>query len=195
MLCCCVVVSVPCSLVVTCWERDDLLAVVYVVFSCILSLSQMCPGPHQKYGRGWCSETGLSPPVKWFYRPFQGGTFLWIICVIHVLCLSCFGVCSLLPFGHLLGKGWPLGSQLWCFCPFPMWYPGTGVVLDCIDLIFATFLTLLIIVTLSWHSDQIFLKQIITIKIRRREFNPEEPRKKMHLKSSAANNCLTLLTN
>ena len=29
---CCDVVSVPCSLVVTCWERADLLAVVLVVF-------------------------------------------------------------------------------------------------------------------------------------------------------------------
>ena len=29
---CCVVVSVPYSLVVTCWERADLLAVVFVVF-------------------------------------------------------------------------------------------------------------------------------------------------------------------
>ena len=38
---CCTVVSVPCSLVVTCWERADLLAVVCVVFSCVLSLSQM----------------------------------------------------------------------------------------------------------------------------------------------------------
>ena len=22
---------------------------------------------------------------------------------------------------------------LFCFCHFPMWYPGSGVVLDCID--------------------------------------------------------------
>ena len=29
---CCAAVSVPCSLVVTCWERADLLAVVCVVF-------------------------------------------------------------------------------------------------------------------------------------------------------------------
>ena len=29
---CCAVVSVPCSLVVTCWERTDLLPVVCVVF-------------------------------------------------------------------------------------------------------------------------------------------------------------------
>ena len=50
--------------------------------------------------------------------------------------LSCFRVCSLLPCGHLKGKGWPLGSCLWClfwFYYLPIWYPGTGVVLDCID--------------------------------------------------------------
>ena len=29
---CCAVASIPCSLVVTCWERADLLAVVCVVF-------------------------------------------------------------------------------------------------------------------------------------------------------------------
>ena len=39
---------------------------------------------------------------------------LWIICGIYVLCLSCFRICSLLFCGHLLGKGWPLGSVLWC---------------------------------------------------------------------------------
>ena len=44
---CCDVVSVPGSLVVTCWERADLLAVVCVVFSCVVSLSQMCFSPHQ----------------------------------------------------------------------------------------------------------------------------------------------------
>ena len=44
---CCAVVSVPCSLVVICQERADLLAVVCVVFSYVLSLSQMFPGPHK----------------------------------------------------------------------------------------------------------------------------------------------------
>ena len=44
---------------------------------------------------------------------------LRIICVIYnVLSLSCFCVCSLLPCGHLLEKGWPLGSCLWCFIRF-----------------------------------------------------------------------------
>ena len=45
---CCTFVSVPCSLVITCWERADLLAVVCVVFVfwCFV-IYQMCPGPHQ----------------------------------------------------------------------------------------------------------------------------------------------------
>ena len=54
----------------------------------------MCLDPHLKWGWGWRCET--------------------VICVIYVLCLSCFRICSLLPCGHLLGKGWPLGSCLWC---------------------------------------------------------------------------------
>ena len=56
---------------------------------------------------------------------------LWIIFVIYV---SCFFDCSLQPCGHLLGRGWPLGSLvcdvLLYFCHFPMRCPGSGVVLD-----------------------------------------------------------------
>ena len=50
-----------------------------------------------------------------------------------VLWLSCFR--SSLPCGYLLRRGWLLGSCWWWllyFCYFPMWYPGSGVVLDCI---------------------------------------------------------------
>ena len=32
---CHAVLSVPCSLVATCWERVDLLALLYVMFSCV----------------------------------------------------------------------------------------------------------------------------------------------------------------
>ena len=32
---CCAVISVPCGLVVTCWNWADLLSVVCVVFSCV----------------------------------------------------------------------------------------------------------------------------------------------------------------
>ena len=38
------VLSVYCSLVVTSWERADLLALLYVMFDCVLSLSMWCPG-------------------------------------------------------------------------------------------------------------------------------------------------------
>ena len=37
---------------------------------------------------------------------------------------------------RLLGKGWPLGPRLWCITVsflLSHWYPGSGVVLDCID--------------------------------------------------------------
>ena len=49
--------------------------------------------------------------------------------------LSCFCyafVCVwlLMPCGPLLGKGWPLGSRLWCLIvkvSLSNWYPGSGV--------------------------------------------------------------------
>ena len=133
---CCNVLSVLCSLVVTCWERADLLAVVYVV----LSLSQICPGPHQKQGWGWRHETGLSPPVKYFTDRSKAVLLLWIV-YVYVFVLSCVSyvfvrVCLYVLCGHLLGKGWPLVSRLLCptvSLSFSHWYPGSGVVLDCID--------------------------------------------------------------
>ena len=71
-------------------------------------------------------------------RPFKGGTFLWIIYVFFLSCV-CYAfvcVCLFVPCGRLLGKGWPLGSRLWCLTVSlsrSHWYPGTGVLLDCID--------------------------------------------------------------
>ena len=80
-------------------------------------------------------DTSSSPPVKYFYWPFKGGTsFVDHLCFCG-LCFSCFRVCSLLPCGHLLGQDWPLGlvGDVYCISfYFPMWYPGSGVVLDCI---------------------------------------------------------------
>ena len=47
---------------------------------------------------------------------------LWIICVIRVLCLSCFSVCPLLPCGHLLERA-DLSALVCdvklCFVTFP----------------------------------------------------------------------------
>ena len=82
-------------------------------------------------------ETGLSPPVKYFYWPFQGGTsFVDHLCYLYLVIAMLKPLCSLLPCGHQTGKGWPLGPCLWYllwFCYFPIWYPGTRVILDCID--------------------------------------------------------------
>ena len=69
--------SVPCSLVVTCWERADLLAVMSVVFCHF----PKCSGPHQNQGQGCRLKTGLSPPVKYFTDHFKVVLPLWIICV------------------------------------------------------------------------------------------------------------------
>ena len=78
----------------------------------------------------------FEPSIKINTNRSKEVLLLCIICFINVLCLPCIFVCSLLPCGHLKRKGWPLGSCLWClswFCYYPIWYPGTGVVLDCID--------------------------------------------------------------
>ena len=67
----------------------------------------------------------FKPSRKIFYWPFQGGTFFVdLLCFCSVLCLLCFvRVCLNVLCGHLLGKGWPLGSRLWCLlwvCHFPI---------------------------------------------------------------------------
>ena len=67
----------------------------------------------------------FKPSSKIFYWPFQGGTsFVDLLCFCSVLCLLCFvRVCLYVLRGHLLGKGWPLGSRLWCLlwvCYFPI---------------------------------------------------------------------------
>ena len=52
---------------------------------------------------GWRCETGLSPPVKYIYWPFQDGTSLWIIyvffCLVFVmpLCASVY-LCLMITF-------------------------------------------------------------------------------------------------
>ena len=67
----------------------------------------------------------FKPSSKIFYWPFQGGTsFVDLLCFCSVLCLLCFvRVCLYVLRGHLLGKGWPLGSRLWRLlwvCHFPI---------------------------------------------------------------------------
>ena len=56
-------------------------------------------------------------------------------CLVFVMPV-CARVCLFVPCGHLLGKDWLLGSRLWCITvslSLSHSYPGSGVVLDCID--------------------------------------------------------------
>ena len=62
---------------------------------------------------------------KIFYWLLQGGTsFVDLLCFCSVLCCYVFvRLCLYVLCGHLLGKGWPLGSRLWCLlwvCHFPI---------------------------------------------------------------------------
>ena len=55
---------------------------------------------------------------------------------LSCVCYAFVRICLFVPFGHLLGKGRPLGSCSWCITvslSLSHWYPGSGVVLDCID--------------------------------------------------------------
>ena len=55
---------------------------------------------------------------------------------LSCVCSTFVSVCLYVPWSHLLGKGWHLGSRLWCptvSLSLSHWYPGSGVVLDCID--------------------------------------------------------------
>ena len=83
-------------------------------------------------------ETSLSPPVKYFTDRCKALLLLWIfyVFVLSCVCYVFVHVCLYVLCGHLLGKGWPLGSRLWCLTvslSLSHWYPGSGVVLDCSD--------------------------------------------------------------
>ena len=55
---------------------------------------------------------------------------------LSCVCYASVRVCLFVPCGHLLVKDWPLGSRLWCLAvnlSLSHWYPGSGVILDCID--------------------------------------------------------------
>ena len=80
-------------------------------------------------------ETGSSPPVT---DRSKAVLLLWIfyVFVLSCVCYVFVHVCLYVLCGHLLGKGWPLGSHLWCLTvslSLSHWYPVSGVVLDCID--------------------------------------------------------------
>ena len=80
----------------------------------------------------------FSPPVKYLTDRSKAVLLLWIfyVFVLSCVCYVFVRVCLYMLCGHLLGKGWPLGSRLWCLTvslSLSHWYPGSGVVLDCID--------------------------------------------------------------
>ena len=82
--------------------------------------------------RGWRCETSFSPPVKYFTDSSKAVRLLWIFSVLCLLCLCArLLICAL---WSPVGKG--LTSWLWCVTvglSLSHWYPGSGVVLDCID--------------------------------------------------------------
>ena len=71
----------------------------------------------------------LTVPRRYF---FCGSFMFFLSCVCYVL----VRICLFVPCGHLLGKDWSLGSRLWCLTvslSLSHWYPGSCVVIDCID--------------------------------------------------------------
>ena len=55
---------------------------------------------------------------------------------LSCVCFAFVHACLFVPCGHLMGKGWPLGSslrRLFVSLSLSYWYPGSGVVIDCID--------------------------------------------------------------
>ena len=80
----------------------------------------------------------FKPSSKLFYWPFQGGTSLVdLLCFCSVLCLLC--LCARLFICALwspAGKGLTSGLSFVVSAvnlSLSHWYPGSGVVLDCID--------------------------------------------------------------
>ena len=78
----------------------------------------------------------LFKPYSIFYWPFQGGILFVVFFMFHV-CLS-YAVVSvprilLVTFWKRLTSWFSCVLCFLCFCHFPKWCPGSGVVLDCID--------------------------------------------------------------
>ena len=62
--------------------------------------------------------------------------FVGHLCHFSLFCYAFVCVCSLMPCGHLLGKGCPPGSRLWCLIvqlSLSHCSPGSGKVLSCVN--------------------------------------------------------------
>ena len=98
----------------------------------------LCLDPHLNLGWGWRRETGLNPPVNNFHGPFQGGysfvDHLFYLCLVFLMLLRLF-IAALWSPGCKELTFWLFFVMFntECFCHFPMWNPGPGAVLDCID--------------------------------------------------------------
>ena len=80
----------------------------------------------------------FKPYSKIFTDRSKVALLLWIFYMFFLpcVCYAFVSVCLYVPHVHLLGKGWPLGSRLRCptvSLSLSHWYPGSDVVLDCID--------------------------------------------------------------
>ena len=132
VLCCRVYSVKPCGhLVGKGWPLGCCVCVVFCHFpKCVLVSIRI-------KGGGWRREAGLSPPVKYCTDSSKAVLLLWIFYVfLSCVCYAFVCVCLFVPCGHLLGKGWPLGSRLWCITvslSLSHWYLRSGVVLNCID--------------------------------------------------------------
>ena len=114
----------------------------------------------------------FKPSSKIFYWPFQGGTsFVDLLCLCSVLCLLCFVfVCLYVLCGHLLGKGWPLGSRLWCLlwvCHFPIGFLGQVwyLIVSIPDLRSLTYLVLAHVTMKYFHDDVCLLDLNLSLNI------------------------------
>ena len=83
-----------------------------------------------------CHETGLSPPVKYCTDRSKVVLLLWIIYVfLSFVCYAFVRVCLFVPCGHLLGglTSWLSFVVYNCELSLSHLFPGSGVILDCID--------------------------------------------------------------
>ena len=97
----------------------------------------MCLDSLLNEGLGWRRLTSLSPPVKYFTDRSKAVLLLWIFYVISVLFLLCLFsrlfICVLWSRAEKGLTSWLSSVVSTVSLSFSQWYPGSGVVLDCID--------------------------------------------------------------